>query len=106
MKAWANELRQLLAEGLYVHNLHRIMECCEQGLKDEQDVLPAYVIRSVVGDLRREWEGQAVSVDDARRTETLLRPPLEAVAMALLRGDSPYAIATLLDALVRAWVSL
>lgn len=106
MREWANEIKQLLADGLYMHNLRRIMECCEQGIKEEEHALAAYVIRSVVADLHREWEGQAVRVDDARRTETRLRPPLEAVVAALLRGDSPEAISAPLNALVRAWVSL
>jgi hypothetical protein len=106
MTGWANEIKQLLADGLYLHNLRRIMECCEQGFKEEQHALPAYVIRSVIADLHREWEGQAVRVDDARRTETRLLPHLEAVVAALLRGDSLEAISAPLSSLVRAWVSL
>jgi len=106
MTGWANEIRQLLADGLYMHNLRRIMECCEQGLKEEEHALAAYVIRSVIADLHREWEGQAVRVDDARRTESRLRPPLEAVVTALSRRDSLQALAGPLEALVRAWVSL
>lgn len=103
---WVNELKQLAADGLYPDNLRRIMECCERGLKEGRHILPAYVIRSVIGDLQREWEGRAVLVEEARRTEAELRPLLEAVATSLLRGDSVQAIATPLDALVSAWISL
>jgi len=103
---WVNEIKQLLADGLYPDNLRRIIECCERGLKEGQHVLPAYVIRSVIGDLQRDWEGRAVLVAEARRTETELRPLLEAVAAGLLRGDSLQAMSAPLDTLVRAWVFL
>ncbi len=103
---WVSDLRQLLAEGLYPHNLRRIMECCDRGLKENQQALAAYVIRSVSGDLLREWEGQAVLVEEARRAERELRPTLEAVVAALERGEPPQRMTTLLDTLVRTFVSL
>lgn len=102
---WIAELKQRLAEGLYLHNLQQITESCDRGLKDGQGGLPAYVVRSVVADLAREWEGRAVSVDEARRLEAALRPALDGVVGALERHESPEAVAARLDTLVRAWLA-
>jgi hypothetical protein len=95
-----------VAEGLYPENLRRIVERCDRGLKEPGRALGAYVIRSVVGDLLREWEGQAVTVAETRRAGRELGPPLAAVAAALERGDPPARLAPLLDELVRAAVTL
>jgi len=103
---WVTELKQLLDDGLYLHNLRRMTECCERGLKEGQHVLPAYVLRSVIADLHREWEGRAVRVEEVRRSEARLRPALEAVVASLLAGQPVQALTTPLEALVRAWASL
>ena len=103
---WVGDLRQLVAEGLYLHNLRRILECCDRGLKEEERALAAYVVRSVVADLLREWEGRAVTVEETRRAERELKPRLIAVASALERGDSPVPLAPLLGELVRTSVTL
>ena len=106
MSDWANEVAKLLAEGLYLHNLRTIVDHCDRGLKEGQDVLAAYVIRSVVTDLHREWDGRAVQVDEARRAEQRLRPALQAAVEAVrCAGGGPAPTAALED-LVRAWQSL
>lgn len=106
MSEWANDVAKLLAEGLYLHNLRTIVEHCDRGLKEGRAILPAYVIRSVVTDLHREWEGRAVQVDEARRAEVRLRPALQAAAEAVRRGDAGPALTAALEDLVRAWQSL
>lgn len=85
---WVSDLKQLLGEGLYLHNIRRIIECCDRGLKEEQHALAAYVVRSVVADLQRDWEGQAVTVEEARRVEARLLPALSAVVAGIERGDA------------------
>lgn len=103
---WVSELNTRLGEGLYLHNLRQITECCERGLKEGQGVLAAYVIRSVITDLHRDWEGRAVLVEEVRKVEAALRPALDAVVEALRRGDPPAALADRLERLVRAWLSV
>lgn len=103
---WVSDLEQLVAEGLYLHNLRRILECCDRGLKEEERALGAYVVRSVVGDLLREWEGRAVTVEETRRAERELKPRLTAVAAALERREPPARLAPLLNELVRTAATL
>lgn len=103
---WVMDLKQRLAEGLYPHNLRQIMECCNRGLEEREQALAAFVIRSVAGELLREWEGQAVTVEEAHRAERRLGPPLEAVVAGLGRGEAPAALARDLEALVRAFAAL
>ncbi len=103
---WVMELKGRLAGGLYLHNLRQIVECCERGFKDGPAVLPAYVIRSVVADLARDWEGRAVTVEEARQVEGTLRPALDEVVGALLRGEPVPVLTGALERLVRAWASL
>jgi hypothetical protein len=103
---WALEISRLLEEGFYLHNLRSIVEHCDQGLKEGKAILAAYVIRSVVTDLHREWEGRAVQVDEIRRAEQRLRPAMQAVMETARRGESgPQAMTTLED-LVRTWHTL
>jgi hypothetical protein len=106
MSNWANEVSALLAERLHLHNLRAIIEQCDRGLKEGGALLPAYVIRSVISDLHREWEGRAVQVDEARRVETELRPALLSAVEAVRRGDAGLGLAGALENLVRAWLSL
>ncbi len=106
MSDWANEVAKLLAEGLYLHNLRAIVEHCDRGLKEGKALLPAYVIRSVVTDLHREWEGRAVQVDETRRAEQHLQPALQAAVEALRRGGAGPGVTSALEDLVRAWQSL
>ncbi|HEY7678003.1 MAG TPA: hypothetical protein VIG69_13080 [Candidatus Methylomirabilis sp.] len=106
MSDWANDVAELLAEGLYLHNLRTIVEHCDRGLKEGRAVLPAYVIRSVVTDLHREWDGRAVQVDEARRAEGRLRPALQAAVEAVRRDAAGPALVATLEDLVRAWHSL
>jgi hypothetical protein len=102
---WIRELQECLADGLYIHNLRRISECCERGLKQADGaVLPAYVIRSVVSDLHRDWDGQAVLVDEVRRVERLLVPALEDVVRALRDSAGPAEVTERLERLVKAWL--
>lgn len=103
---WVSDLKQWLGEGLYPHNLRRIMECCDRGLKENEQALAAFVIRGVVGELLREWEGQAVAVAETRRAERQLKPCLEAVVSGLQRREPPAKLADGLDGLVRAFVTL
>jgi hypothetical protein len=103
---WVSELEACLPEGLYVHNLRRIVLACERGMKEEGPVLPAYVVRSVVADLLRDWEGEAVLVDEVRRVERLLLGPLQAVVRALRTGAPEAARTGHLEQLVRAWRSV
>jgi hypothetical protein len=103
---WVSDLKQFLGEGLYPHNLRRIMECCDRGLKENEQALAAFVIRSMVGDLLREWEGQAVTVAETRRTERQLTPRLESVVAGLQRGEPAAKLGAALDELVRAFVAL
>jgi len=103
---WVSDLKQLLGEGLYPGSLRRIMECCDRGLKENEQALAAFVIRSIVGELLREWEGQAVTVAETRRAERQLKPPLEAIAAGLTRGEPAAALGASLDALVHAFVTL
>ena len=106
MSDWASEVAKLLAEGLYLHNLRRIVEHCDRSLKEGRDILPAYVVRSVVTDLHREWDGRAVQVDEARGAEECLRPALQAAVEAVRRGVGGPALTGALEGLVRAWQSL
>ena len=103
---WVSDLKQLLGEGMYPHNLRRIMECCDRGLKENEQALAAFVIRSLVGELLREWEGQAVTVAETRRAERQLTPRLEAVVAGLQRGQPAATLGAPLDELVRAFVAL
>jgi hypothetical protein len=74
MSEWAHDVGKLLADGLYLHNLRAIVEHCDRGLKEEgAALLPAHVIRSVISDLHREWEGRAASTA-ARRARASRRP--------------------------------
>jgi hypothetical protein len=86
---WVRELGVPLGDGLYIHNLRQITECCERGMKAGPAVLPAYVIRSVIADLARDWEGRAVRVDEVRRVEAEMRPVLQEIVEALGRGEAP-----------------
>jgi hypothetical protein len=106
MSDWANDVAKVLAEGLYLHNLRTIVEHCDRGLKEGTAVLPAYVIRSVVSDLHREWDGRAVQVDETRRAEARLRPALQAAVEAVRRGAAGPALTAALEDLVRAWQTL
>lgn len=103
---WVSDLKQWLGEGLYPHNLRRIMECCDRGLKEHEQALAAFVIRSVVGELLREWDGQAVTVAETRRTERQLKPRLEAVVAGLERKEPAAKLAGALDELVHSFVTL
>lgn len=103
---WVSELKQRMADGLYLHNLQQITECCERAMKESHAVIPAYVIRSVIADLHRDWEGRAVLVDEARRVEAVLRPALDQVVEALLHGEPPQAVVDHLERLVKAWLSV
>ncbi len=103
MNEWASDVAKLLAEGLYLHNLRTIVEHCDRGLKEGAAILPAYVIRSVVMDLHREWDGRAVQVDEAQRAEERLRPALQAAVETVRRGAAGPAVAAALEDLVRAW---
>lgn len=103
---WVSDLKQLLGEGLYPHNLRRIMECCDRGLKENEQALAAFVIRSVVGELLREWEGQAVAVAETRRAEKQLKPCLEAVVAGLQKHEPAAKLAGALEELVRAFAAL
>jgi hypothetical protein len=103
---WVSDLKQWLGEGLYPHNLRRIMECCDRGLKENEQALAAFVVRSVVGELLREWEGQAVAVAETRRVERQLKPGLEAGVAGLERREPAAKLAESLDGLVRAFVTL
>lgn len=103
---WVADLKQLLGEGLYPHNLRRIMECCDHGLKEDEQALAAFVIRGVVGELLREWEGQAVTVEEARRAERQLKPRLEAVVAGLERREPAATLAQSLEGLVRSFATL
>jgi hypothetical protein len=102
---WVSELGTRLGEGLYIHNLRQITECCERGMKEGPAVLPAYVIRSVIADLARDWEGRAVHVEEVRRVEAALRPVLQQIVEALGRGEAAGAVAERLDRLVRVWLA-
>ncbi len=106
MNEWASDVAMLLAEGLYLHNLRTIVEHCDRGLKEGTAILPAYVIRSVVTDLHREWDGRAVQVDEARRAEERLRPALQAAVETVRRGAAGAAVAGAMEDLVRAWQGL
>jgi len=103
---WALEVSTLLEEGFYLHNLRSIVEHCDRGLKEGNAIVPAYVIRSVVTDLHREWEGRAVQVDETRRAELRLRPALQAVVDAVGRDESGPQVMAALQDLVRTWHSL
>jgi hypothetical protein len=103
---WVSDLKQLLGEGLYPHNLRRIMECCDRGLKENEQALAAFVIRGVVGELLREWEGQAVTVAETRRAERQLQPALEAVVTGLEQHQPAAALAPALEGLARAFATL
>ena len=104
MSDWANNVATLLADGLYLHNLRALVEHCDRGLKEGgAALLPAYVIRSVVTDLHREWDGRAVQVDETRRAEANLRPALQAAVEAVRRGETGPALTAALEQLVRAW---
>ena len=103
---WVSELRARLGDGLYLHNLRQITECCERGMKAGAAVLPAYVIRSVIADLARDWEGRAVQVDEVRRVEAGLSPILKDLVEALGRGEASGAVAGHLYRLVRAWLAI
>ncbi len=103
MSAWADEVARLLAEGFYLHNLRAIVEQCDRGLKEEDALLPAYLIRSVVTDLHREWDGRAVQVDETRRIEARLRPALQSAVEAVRRQDAGPGLVRALEDLVRAW---
>jgi hypothetical protein len=100
------ELGERLAGGLYIHNLRQITEVCERGMKAGPAVLPAYVIRSVIADLARDWEGRAVHVEEVRRVEAELRPVLQEIVQALERGEAAGPLAGRLDRLVQAWLAL
>jgi hypothetical protein len=103
---WVSDLRQLLGEGLYPHNLRRIMECCDRGLKEQEQALAAFVIRGVVGELLREWEGQAIAVAETRRVESQLKPCLEAVVGGLQKHEPASRLAGALEELVRRFAAL
>jgi hypothetical protein len=103
---WVSDLKQWLPEGLYPHNLRRIMECCDRGIKENDHALAAFVIRSVVGELLREWEGQAVTVTETRRAERQLTPRLEAAVAGLERREPAAKLAVHLEELVRAFAAL
>jgi hypothetical protein len=60
-------------------------------------------MRSVLGDLQRDWDGRAVQVDEVRQAEAVLKPALLAVLARVRSGD---AEAVELDALVRVWMTL
>ncbi len=106
MVDWTTEVSKLLDEGFYLHNLRAIVDHCDRGIKDGSAILPAYVIRSVVTDLHREWDGRAVQVDEIRRAEQRLRPALQAAVGAVRRGESGPALQAALEGLVLAWQSL
>jgi len=106
MVDWAFDVSTLLEEGFYLHNLRSIVEHCDRGLKEGGAILPAYVIRSVVMDLHREWEGRAVQVDETRQTELRLRPALQAAVDAVRNHASGPAVMAALEELVRVWHSL
>ena len=106
MVDWAIEVSRLLEEGFYLHNLRSIVEHCDRGLKEGKAILPAYVVRSVVMDLHREWEGRAVQVDETRRVELRLRPAFQAAVNAVRRDDGGPTVMAALEELVRIWHSL
>lgn len=107
MSDWASSVATLLADGLYLHNLRAIVEHCDRGLREGGPaLLPAYVIRSVITDLHREWDGRAVQVDEARRAEDRLRPALQAAVEAARRGETGPSMTAALEDLVRAWHGL
>ena len=106
MVDWAVEVSTLLEEGFYLHNLRSIVEHCDRGLKEGRAILPAYVVRSVVMDLHREWEGRAVQVDETRRVELRLRPALQAAVDVVRRDEGGPTVLAALEELVRISHSL
>ncbi|PZR82547.1 MAG: hypothetical protein DLM68_15860 [Hyphomicrobiales bacterium] len=76
---WATNIKKLLKDGLYVHNLRRIEDVAWEAVKNGQSPCPAYVIFQISRGIADCWDDGPLLVTEAKRVEDALRPSIEAV---------------------------
>lgn len=96
-------LMSALDKGLFLNNLYEMIRICNQ--LDKNAPLPFYVLESILSDIARSWDGQAVSVEEVKLAETKLIKPMKHVLDLIKEKASDKDLYRALEQVVSGYLS-
>ena len=101
---WASKIKELLEDGLFVNNLRKIEEVAWEAVKHGQSKFPSYIVYKISGGLANYWDDIPLSVDEFKRVDDALRPPMRVLIDAVLSNASQAEIVASVEALIKMHV--
>ena len=71
------KLEKKLDKGLYIQNIYEMVKICKKLSKT--NLLPFYVIQSLLLDVAKEWDGESVTVEQTQFVEENINKPIKKI---------------------------